>query len=79
MAWTPEIPTFSRAKGKDGKSRLYLVANNELDIIFMLWSVGLTPEGIRKQDDDFLVGYHRIIKSWEEKFIRKIYEVEAGE
>ncbi|MDE3837922.1 hypothetical protein C0966_00675 [Bacillus methanolicus] len=72
--WIPEIPTFRRAQGKkDGKERLYLLANNEADIDAMLKAAGLMSAGIHRQDDKHFNGYYRIIKKWEEPIIKKVF------
>jgi hypothetical protein len=71
--WIPEIPTFRRGQGKDGKERLYLLANNEADIEVMLKAAGLMSTGIHRQDDKHFNGYYRIIKKWEERMIKEVF------
>lgn len=71
--WIPEVPTFRRTDGKDGKVRLYLAASNEMDIEVMLTAAGLPHEGIRQQQDHALTGWYRIIKMHEEKRIRDVF------
>jgi hypothetical protein len=71
--WIPEVPTFRREFGKDGKKRLYLVAQHRIDIEFMLAIAGLFSTGIQEQNNPFLQGYYRIIKRGEEKIIKKIF------
>lgn len=73
--WIPEVPTFRRTEGKDGKVRLYLVASNPLDIEMMLTAAGLAHEGIRQQEDLALNGWYRIIKQHEEKRIREVFPI----
>lgn len=73
MPRIPEIPTFRRMQSIDGKTRLYLVASNKGDIELMIRLSSLRVEGIRRLDNDFLDGYFRVIKNWEEKIIKKVF------
>ncbi|MBO9609178.1 MAG: hypothetical protein J7639_24700 [Paenibacillaceae bacterium] len=73
MSWTPEIPTFRRAAGKDGKIRLYLLAGCEMDIEVMLTAAGLLREGIHRQQARHFDGWYRIIRPWEEKLLEQVF------
>jgi hypothetical protein len=73
MAWVPDVPSFHRAAGKDGKVRLYLLASNDIDIDGMLRACGLSVRGITHQKEAHFDGYYRIIKRWEEPIIRGVF------
>lgn len=73
MSYTPEIPKIHRASGKDGKPRLYILASSEIDIMVMLQAARLFQEGIHQQNDQYLKGYYRIIKRYEEKQFLEVF------
>jgi hypothetical protein len=71
VGWVPSIPTITKARGKDGKQRFYIVAHHSYDIEVMLREAGLALTGIHAQDNDFLTGYYRILRSWEFRQLKK--------
>lgn len=75
MAFTPKIPTFHRAKGRDGKERLYLIASNRVDIELIMQACGCFQEGVRYQKDKDSDLWFRIIKKHEEKVVRKVFDI----
>lgn len=73
--YIPEVPRIMWNAGRDGKLRLYLVANNLADIELMLHLCGLFSEGIRKQHDAALTGYFRIIKKHEIEQLNAVFPI----
>ncbi|WP_059043992.1 hypothetical protein [Paenibacillus rubinfantis] len=71
----PEIPRIKWNTGRDGKIRLYLLANNRADIELMLHLCGLFSEGIREQHDAALIGYFRIIKKHEIERLNSVFPI----
>ncbi|MBL0387901.1 hypothetical protein JJB07_14770 [Tumebacillus sp. ITR2] len=62
MTWTPEVPTITRSKGRDGKESFCIVVRNDVDIDLMLRMAGLSTTGIHEQNNEYLRGVYRIIK-----------------
>lgn len=73
--YIPEVPQITWNAGRDGKLRLYLVANNLADIELMLNLCGLFSEGIREQHDAALTGYFRIIKKHEISKLNAVFPI----
>lgn len=73
--YIPEVPRIIWNAGRDGKMRLYLIANNMADIELMLHLCGLFSEGIREQHDAALTGYFRIIKKYEIEKLNAVFPI----
>lgn len=74
-SYIPEVPQITWNAGRDGKLRLYLIANNRADLEIMLHLCGLFAEGLKEQHNAALTGYFRIIKSHEIEKLNAVFPI----